>query len=243
MSGSIIRLPRTPLSFRARRRAWFSLAVVLALITGCESQSTTPDTPTIAPLTVTAIALPTTPSSPAPAATASGEQANRPARELLEQHALGAATYPPGDPAACGLPQVEAPADPKASGRVFWGCTPTTGPVLSAVPARQIPVASGSDPKEAALRALLAGPTDDERQAGYLSNFGAASQNVEFTIETPGDGLVVVDFDAAIRDVEFIFVSNMDATQIVTTLGQFPEAERVTILIDGQLLCQVTEQC
>ena len=173
----------------------------------------------------------------------SARQASRPAPAALEQQALDVATYAPGDPTACRLPEVAAPPDSATSVRVFFGCTPASGPVLPAVPARVVATAPGSDPQEAALRALLAGPTSAEQSAGYLSNFGAASQDVDFALERFDNGLVVVDLDPAIRKVQFIFVSNMDAAQIVATLGQFPDVKRVTILVGGQLLCQVIEQC
>jgi hypothetical protein len=38
-------------------------------------------------------------------------------------------------------------------------------------PRRRVQVASGADPKETALRALLRGPTAEEVRAGYMSNF------------------------------------------------------------------------
>jgi hypothetical protein len=192
-------------------------------------------------MTVTSATATSTTAAAQPSSSA--EQTNGPAPAALEQQALDVAVYAPGDPTACRLPEVAAPTDTATSARVFFGCTPASGPVLPAVPARIVTVAPGSDPKAAALRALLAGPTSAEQSAGYLSNFGAASRDVEFALKTFDNGLVVVDLDPAIRKVQFIFVSNMDAAQIVATLGQFPDVKRVTILVGGQLLCQVVEQC
>jgi hypothetical protein len=214
------------------------------LLTACGSQPSAPGA------TAVAGSAPPSNTAAAPAATSVGETSSaviapgtdRPARELLEQQALAVATYQPSDPAACGLRPIDAPAS-SGSARIFFGCTPASGPVLPAAPAREIAVSPGADAKQAALRALLAGPSSAERQAGWLSNFGPASENVAFKLDVLEDGLAVVDFDPAIRDVEFVFVSNMDAAQIVATLGQFPDVQRVTILIDGTLLCQATEEC
>ncbi len=222
---------------------------MLWLITACQAPSASPGAEaTMLPATATAIGGSAgnstgnhaTAAAVSPQAT---QTANRPERALLEQHALDVGVYQPGDPGACGLPEPAAPADLKTTVRVFFGCTPTTGPILAAVPARQVSVPSGADAQHAALRALLAGPTGEEQSKGYLSNFGAQSQDVAFDLAVLDDGHVVVDFDPAIRKVEFIFVSNMDATQIVATLGQFPEVKRVTILVGGQLLCQIVEEC
>jgi spore germination protein GerM len=56
-------------------------------------------------------------------------------------------------------------------------------------------------------------------------------------------GTATVDFDSAIRNVKFIFVSMMDVAQIVATLGQFPEVRRVQILIGGQEWCLAMGEC
>lgn len=124
-------------------------------------------------------------------------------------------------------------------------------PVLPAVPARHVPVPPGTSPKDAALHALLAGPTSLERQVGYLATFGPESQAITFDIEVLDGGLTVVNFDPAILNVvvsspdrrTHVFVANEDAYQIVATLGQFPDVQRVAILVGGQLLCKVLDVC
>jgi spore germination protein GerM len=108
-------------------------------------------------------------------------------------------------------------------------------------------VPAGADPKRVALRALLAGPTTKERQAGYVAFFGPASSAVPFTITVFNGGLAVVDFDLALLNItpsgRYIFTANADAYQIVATLGQFSDVQRVTILVGGRLLCQVLGEC
>ena len=127
--------------------------------------------------------------------------------------------------------------------QVFFGCTPQSGPVVAAVPARVVPVSSGQRRERVALEALLAGPTEQERQAGYVSTFGSGSRGVAFETEVRSDGTAVVNFDQAIREKAKAFVSNMDARQVVATLGQFPGVERVLILVEGEPLCRALGEC
>jgi spore germination protein GerM len=126
---------------------------------------------------------------------------------------------------------------------VFFGCQPASGVLLNAVAARRASVPAGTDARETALRVLLRGPTPDEKRAGYLSNFGPSTANVGFTLRVQQNGTSTVDFDSAIRNVKFIFVSMMDVAQIVAALGQFPEVRRVQILIGGQEWCRAMGEC
>ena len=123
---------------------------------------------------------------------------------------------------------------------IHFGCTARDGAILNAVPARRVQVPSGADPKETALRALLRGPTAQEVRAGYISNFGATSANVGFTLRV-ASGLATVDFDPAIANVKYIFLGQMDVAQIIVTLGQFSDVRRVAILIDGEAWCRVLQ--
>jgi hypothetical protein len=166
------------------------------------------------------------------------------ARTLQRPNIYDVTGWRPGNPGACGLPEPAAP--PSASGdrsvTVFFGCQPASGTLLNAVPARRASVPAGRDARENALRVLLGGPTPDEKRAGYLSNFGPGTANVGFTLRVQS-GTATVDFDSAIRNVKFIFVSMMDVAQIVATLGQFPEVRRVQILIGGQEWCLAMGEC
>lgn len=165
-----------------------------------------------------------------------------PARQVLEENSLAVSTYGPGDPAACGLPGMPA-ADGRTGVLVFHGCSPRTGPALDAVPARRVAVPAGTDPMRAAVRAQLAGATDAEKSAGYVSNFGPGSEAAPFTVRMMDGGLVVLDVHPSIRSQRMVFVSNAEARQLVAALGQFPGVQRVTILIGGQPLCKALEQC
>lgn len=160
----------------------------------------------------------------------------------LQEHALSVRTYGGEAPSRCGL---KAPpgASPPSSVQIFFGCTPQDGPVVEAVPARVVSVPAGSAAQPFALRTLLAGPTDEERRAGYVSNFGEASRGVGVDVEIRNDGMAVANFDQAIRSKARAFVSNLDARQVVATLGQFPGVERVLILVEGEPLCKAMGEC
>lgn len=157
----------------------------------------------------------------------------------LAEHALAVRSYGAESPSRCGLKAPEA--KPPSSILVFFGCTPESGPVVAAVPARAVPV--GGRPEQVAIAALLAGPTAEEQQTGYVSNFGEASRGVGFEVEIHNGGLAVVNFDQAIRDRARAFVSNLDARQVVATAGQFPGVERVLILVEGEPLCKALGEC
>ena len=160
----------------------------------------------------------------------------------MREHALEVRAYGAEASSRCGLPAPQGGGS--ASGvQVFFGCTPQSGPVVAAVPARVVPVPAGQRRERVALEALLAGPTEQERQAGYVSTFGSGSRGVAFEAEVRSDGTAVVNFDQAIREKAKAFVSNMDARQIVATMGQFPGVERVLILVEGEPLCRALGEC
>lgn len=188
------------------------------------------------------------PSAPPPvpvpkAAEATGAQGVRaPTASLasLAEHALAVRSYGAEAPSRCGL-KAPGSAHPPSSVLVFFGCTPESGPVVAAVPARVVPVPAGGRPERVALETLLAGPTAEERQAGYVSNFGEASRGAEFEVEIRKDGLAMVNFDQALKTRAF--VSNLDARQVVATTGQLPGVDRVLILIEGEPLCKASGEC
>ncbi len=188
-------------------------------------------------------------------ANASGTPASLgwPKQSDLERQALALAVYPASNPSACNL----AAPRPESSGAnvtVYFGCAPRQGPTVPAVPARIVRLASGGEPMNVALRALLGGPTDAESRAGYISSFSAASAGVSFRVTRLANGLAAVDFDRAMLDISaprpdpaqnprHLFVTNMDAYQIVVTLGQFSGVRRVAILVGGEPLCRVRGEC
>jgi spore germination protein GerM len=106
-----------------------------------------------------------------------------------------------------------------------------------------VSVSPGQKAERVAIEALLAGPTAQERQDGYVSNFGEASRGVPFEVEIRGNGLGVVNFDKAIQSRAKAFVSNLDARQVVATLGQLQGVRRVLILIEGEPLCRALGEC
>ena len=167
------------------------------------------------------------------------------ARTLQSRVIYDVTGWRPGNAAACGLPDPALP--PSAPGgrrvTVFFGCQPASGTLLNAVPARRASVPAGTDARETALRVLLRGPTPEEKRAGYLSNFGPSTANVGFTLRVHPNGTATVDFDSAIRNVKFIFVSMMDVAQIDATLWQLPEVRVEQNLIGGQEWCRAMGEC
>jgi hypothetical protein len=153
--------------------------------------------------------------------------------------ALAVDVWKPGSAEACGLHE---PAVGGGSVVLFFACTPRTGPMLPAVPARRLTVNGGSGAKEGTVAALLRGPTPDERRAGFLSNFGERTAGTPFTLRMRGD-TAVVDLDRRIRDVPMMFVGRNDVAQLVATLGQFGDVRQVVIRVGGKPLCRVLGEC
>jgi Sporulation and spore germination len=147
----------------------------------------------------------------------------------VEMQSLSIASHGPAAAAECGLPEVE----PVGGALVYFGCTPESGPVVRAVAARRIPESG----PEAALSALLAGPTEEEQARGFLSSFGPETAGMGFRLGTRR-GVAWVDFDRAILDVEGLFAVPMDTSQIVATLGQFEGIDRVLVMVGGEPLCK-----
>lgn len=123
---------------------------------------------------------------------------------------------------------------------VYFSCEPKNGPYLYAAAARRIP--ARATPLADAIEALLAGPTRDERRAGFLSTFGSATADIPFTVEVD-KRVAIVDFHRTILDVEFAFVGVSEVAQIVSTAGQFPTVDAVDIQIGGEPLCRATGEC
>lgn len=117
--------------------------------------------------------------------------------------------------------------------------TPTQAPVTSTVavyfvkaekmaPAQRS--ASGSGVGAAAVRALLAGPTAAEQQAGMSSAIPAGTQLRSLTISR---GLAVVDLSGGFASGGGSFSMGARMAQLVTTLTQFPTVSQVRLWLDG----------
>jgi hypothetical protein len=153
--------------------------------------------------------------------------------------AIDVRTWSPGNPAACGL---SAPAPQPTSVVIYFACNPPGGPFLPAVPARRVRIRAGADPKVTAVAALLAGPTEAERRAGYVSRYGPATASVSFTLRTRGD-TAFVEFDRSLANVPRIFVGDPKVAELVATLGQFPDVRWAVVRIGGEPLCRAAEAC
>lgn len=82
-----------------------------------------------------------------------------------------------------------------------------------------------------AYRALLAGPTPEERAAGYSSEIPAGTQLRGIVV---GGGVAAVDLTAAVESGGGSSSMQARVWQIVYTGTQFPSATAVRILIEGQ---------
>lgn len=235
-----------PVPAAALSRAAAAAHVVLAAtwLAACNSGPNVQPTRDGATTAVTPAPAPPAPAETAAAATDTGRPRPQawPARAVLEENSLAVSTYGPGDPSSCGLPAVQ-PADGRTTVLVFHGCAPRSGPALDAVPARRVSVPAGTEPMEAAVRAQLAGATEEEKARGYVSNFGPGTEATRFTLRRLDGGLVVLDLHPSVRSQQMVFVSNAEARQLVAALGQFPGVQRVAILIGGQPLCRALGQC
>ncbi len=98
-------------------------------------------------------------------------------------------------------------------------------------------VGSAEDPVAAALRELLAGPTDRERQAGAET---ALPAGVTVSRLTRAGGAVRLDLSALAQLPGTCRTQGMQA-QIGRTLEQFSEVDRVELTLDGQPLLSVTD--
>lgn len=100
---------------------------------------------------------------------------------------------------------------------------------------RQLAQAQRAAPAQAALRQLLAGPTADERAAGYHSLFSAASADLLKRLRISGGTAYVdlVDFRARLPGSSSSCGAAEFRAQIERTLLQFKGISRVRYAIEG----------
>lgn len=225
-----------------QRSNYIILVGALCLTTACSDltngRGENPSTPvndTASPIVSTTVL----PSTPQPNMT---EEVTQLSYETLEQHSRDSTIFQLGHHEDCQLSTIQTPEDTTKAIQVFFGCR-GPGKDVYAPPARNVQVPDADDPKYVAIEMLLTGPTDEERQAGYYANFSEESKQIDFEIEVFDTGLAVINFDSAIMDVPLVFVGSADSLQIIKTLGQFPDVDRVTILINGEPLSCAVGEC
>jgi germination protein M len=146
---------------------------------------------------------------------------------------LGAAAV-----AGCGGADETAPVEPPAT---------TEPPAATTAPAepRQVLVYFVRDEKlgvvpraaateavgAAALRALLEGPSEVERDAGFST---AVPEGTELRGLAIADGVATVDLSGSFGEGGGSLAMQSRVAQIVYTLTQFPTVERVAFLLDGE---------
>jgi len=126
---------------------------------------------------------------------------------------------------------------------LWWLTRPTTatvdvyfvrdeGTVSTVVPVSRTVQASGTlDLLEAALRELLAGPTEAERSSGLTTAIPAGTRLRSIGVER---GVVIADFTREVESGGGSASMLGRFWQIVHTATQFRTAPRVRILIEGQ---------
>lgn len=106
------------------------------------------------------------------------------------------------------------------------------GTAGTVVPVTRTVRARGTAPlAAAALRALLAGPTEAERASGLTTAIPAGTGLRSVRLER---GAVIADFSRSVESGGGSASMLGRFWQIVYTATQFPDASRVRILIDGQ---------
>jgi|SRR5680860_304439 len=83
----------------------------------------------------------------------------------------------------------------------------------------------------AAMKALLEGPTAEEREAGILTNIPEGTTFLGLTVE---DGLATVDLSNEYASDGAIFPRIVRLAEVVFTLTQFPTVDAVNFKLDGQ---------
>ena len=82
-----------------------------------------------------------------------------------------------------------------------------------------------------ALEALLAGPSDEERDAGLTTEIPDGTELLDLAV---ADGTATVDLSGAFDDGGGSASMQARVAQVVATLTQFPSIERVAFRLDGE---------
>ena len=191
------------------------LAIVLLVACGLVPDGTPSEIP-----------LPTVPAS-APIASAEPSQAPD----------LPVPIVPSGDPTACGWgPAVPTPGPDVV--QVWFTCAGAFDPAQPGVgqTGRRVdPDATLEERMAAALRGLVAGPTEAERAAGLTSWFSEATAGALLSVEVE-DGLAAIDFadfSAMIPNASTSAGSAMLLSELNTTMFQFSEVDGFLYRFDG----------
>ena len=91
--------------------------------------------------------------------------------------------------------------------------------------------AEGEAVARAAVEALLAGPSDEERDAGLTTEIPDGTELLDLAV---ADGTATVDLSGAFDDGGGSASMQARVAQVVATLTQFPSIERVAFRLDGE---------
>lgn len=164
-----------------------------------------------------------------------------PTLEVVEVWAVD--DWRPQPRASCGSAGDDA-GIPRESGtvHVFFGCAGPDGRHAAAVPVRAVTVPPGADPREAAVRALIAGPTPEERRAGFTSALESVDGGAAFTVRVDADTATLDFASAGLADPRQM-AGRAAVAQIVAALGQFRPIRFVRVRVDGEPLCRTMGEC
>jgi hypothetical protein len=173
--------------------------------------------------------------TPAPTAAPQGRQFIQAGPEETQEAPVTGPTSTPPPTVTTGPERCRVPALKPAGGQVIVYVYFHCDEQLSSVP-RLVPQGSTDALAAAALRALLNGPTAEEREAGYSSWFSPQTAGALNGL-TPGrDGMVtvdLVDFSRVIPNASSSAGGQMLVDQISATTFQFPEYGSLLITFGG----------
>jgi len=209
-------------------RRGFPVAGVLALVllAGCGGSGQVIDVG----------AAPTRPAQDA-ASTAAPPDGSVPTEQVADPGADGGATDggdgagspgDPADPADAGDPA--AGGSPGTSDTTTLSVWFTQGEQVTDVP-RSVPRVPRIG--TAVLEQLLAGPTADERSAGYGTEIPPTTRLRNLTIT---DGVAVADFSGDFESGGGTLGLTLRLAQVVCTLDQFPTVDGVRFALDGEVV-------
>jgi hypothetical protein len=144
---------------------------------------------------------------------------------------------PSDDPAGCGWGPA-APSPGPDVVLVWFTCAGSFDPAQSGpsqTGRRVDPDSTLEERMTAALRGLVAGPTETERQAGLTSWFSGATAGTLLSVEVEG-GLATIDFadfSAVIPNASTSAGSRMLLSELNTTMFQFLEVDGFLYRFDG----------
>ncbi|MEF8846833.1 MAG: GerMN domain-containing protein [Candidatus Paceibacterota bacterium] len=114
---------------------------------------------------------------------------------------------------------------------VYFGHSDKGGQDCSAVFAVEREIEKTEGTGKAALKELLEGPTDQEKENGYFTSIGEGVELNSLNIE---DGVATADFSEELNQGGGSCTMEGRRAEIIETLKQFPTVDEVVISVEGE---------